>query len=160
MADSEQRMDGVRATRRAVLGGAAAIGAGVALSACSGPEVGDATDTATSPEGGTTGSTGAATSGAGGSAVAATTDVPVGSGIIIAAAKAVITQPESGEFRAFSSICTHKGCPVTKIAGDTISCACHGSQFSTTDGAVKHGPATQPLASRVVSEKDGELFLS
>ncbi|HUQ00084.1 MAG TPA: Rieske (2Fe-2S) protein [Aeromicrobium sp.] len=87
-------------------------------------------------------------------------DVPVGSGIIVASAKAVITQPKQGEFKAFSTTCTHKGCPVSKISGDTITCPCHGSQYSTADGSVKKGPATAPLAPLPMSEKDGQIFLS
>jgi Rieske Fe-S protein len=51
------------------------------------------------------------------------------------------------------------GCPVSKISGDTITCPCHGSQYSTVDGSVKKGPATQPLAPMKVTEKGGELFV-
>jgi Rieske Fe-S protein len=151
--DSEQAVDPNHTTRRAVLGGVAVLGAGAVLSACGAGD--EASDGTTEPAPVITSDSTASTA-----AVATTSDVPVGSGLIVATAKAVITQPKEGEFRAFSALCTHKGCPVSKIAGDTISCTCHGSQYSTTDGSVKKGPATEPLASRVVTEKDGELFVN
>ncbi|SDS10880.1 Rieske Fe-S protein [Friedmanniella luteola] len=76
----------------------------------------------------------------------ATADVPVGSGVILKDAKYVVTQPTEGEFKAFSSICTHMGCPVAEVQGETIMCKCHGSQFSIKDGSVVKAPATKPLA--------------
>ena len=76
---------------------------------------------------------------------AATSDVPVGGGVILENADYVITQPSKGEFKAFGKICTHQKCPVTEIAGGTINCECHGSRFSIEDGSVEDGPATQPL---------------
>jgi Rieske Fe-S protein len=153
VADPERAVDPNNTTRRAVLGGVAVIGAGAVLGACGAGE--DTSDGTTEPAPVITSDSTASTA-----AVAKTSDVPVGSGIIVATAKAVITQPKDGEFRAFSALCTHKGCPVSKIAGDTISCTCHGSRYSTADGSVKKGPATEPLALRRVTEKDGELFLS
>ena len=79
--------------------------------------------------------------------------------IIDTKAKAVVTQPTAGEFKAFDSTCTHKGCPVSKVEGDTISCTCHGSQYSIEDGSVKRGPATRGLTPVKVVQEDGELFL-
>ncbi|HJR90688.1 MAG TPA: Rieske 2Fe-2S domain-containing protein [Aeromicrobium sp.] len=142
-------------SRRDVLGGVTVIGAGVALGAC-GDSRGTAPTATTEPDPPASTDPGFDSR----SPVAKTGDVPVGSGLIVAAAKAVITQPKSGEFRAFSSVCTHKGCAVTKVSGDTISCPCHGSQFSTADGSVRKGPATDPLALRSVTVKGGELFLT
>ncbi|GAA1824113.1 Rieske (2Fe-2S) protein [Microlunatus capsulatus] len=76
----------------------------------------------------------------------AAADVPVGSGVILEDAKYVVTQPTKGEFKAFSSICTHQGCPVSEIQGDAILCNCHGSKFSIKDGSVLNPPASEPLA--------------
>lgn len=81
---------------------------------------------------------------AGGVTVAAS-DVPVGGGTIMADEKVVVTQPAEGDFRAFSAVCTHQGCPVQTITEGTINCPCHGSQFSVEDGSVVTGPATSPL---------------
>ena len=62
----------------------------------------------------------------------------------------MITQPTAGEFKAFSSICTHAACPVADVT-DTINCNCHGSKFSITDGSVVNGPAVTPLPARTVT---------
>ncbi len=83
-----------------------------------------------------------------GNLIAKTSDVPVGSGVIVG--DVVITQPVAGDFKGFSSRCTHKGCAVNKIADGTIDCPCHGSKFNL-DGTVAHGPATQPLEARAIS---------
>jgi Rieske Fe-S protein len=137
------------ASRRTILGGAAVIGIGAVLAACEGTDASGGGDSHAKPSNGAGGET----------SLGKTSDVPVGSGIIVADAKAVVTQPAAGEFKAFSSVCTHKGCPVSKIAGDTIMCTCHGSQFSTKDGSVVKGPATVALAALPITEKNGELFL-
>ena len=79
-------------------------------------------------------------------ALATTSQVPDGGGKIIDAERIVITQPQSGSFKAFSAICTHEGCFVDSVSNGTINCPCHGSKFSITDGSVVHGPATRPLA--------------
>ena len=49
------------------------------------------------------------------------------------------------DFKGFSAVCTHQGCPVSKIEGEDIVCTCHGSKFSIKDGSVVNGPATKPL---------------
>lgn len=79
-----------------------------------------------------------------------TADIPVGGGAIFSDAQAVITQPTAGEFKAFSSICTHARCPVTEVTS-TINCQCHGSKFALADGSVVNGPATAALAARTAT---------
>ncbi len=74
-------------------------------------------------------------------------DVPVGSGVILGVAKVVVTQPTEGDFKGFSSTCTHQGCQVSSVSDDAITCACHNSTFSIEDGSVLGGPATAPLPS-------------
>ncbi len=87
--------------------------------------------------------------GSGGPVTAKTADIPVGGGTIFSDAQAVITQPTAGEFKAFSSICTHARCPVTEVTA-TINCRCHGSKFALADGSVVSGPATTALPARTV----------
>ena len=83
-------------------------------------------------------------------------DVPVGSGTRIEDTY-VVTQPKDGEFFAFSSVCTHQGCQVTRVTEEAIICPCHSSHFSVTTGEVMSGPAEEPLAKYEVSESGGTL---
>lgn len=114
--------------RKTVLVGATVGVAAVAVAACSrGSESSGSSPGSSTPAG---------------EVLAATSDVPVGSGTIVG--EVVVTQPAAGEFRAFSAVCTHTGCLVNKVADGTIDCPCHGSRFSL-DGAVVNGPAEKPL---------------
>ncbi|WP_329123103.1 Rieske (2Fe-2S) protein [Streptomyces sp. NBC_01353] len=80
-----------------------------------------------------------------GAPLAKTADIPVGGGKVLDGQGVVITQPTAGEFKAFSSKCTHQGCAVSKVADGVITCPCHQSLFDASDGSVKGGPATSPL---------------
>ena len=51
----------------------------------------------------------------GGSVIASTADIPEGGGTVFGDQKVVVTQPEAGEFKAFSAICTHQGCTVGDV---------------------------------------------
>jgi Rieske Fe-S protein len=88
-----------------------------------------------------------ASPGSGGPVTVATSDIPVGGGKVFEAQQIVVTQPVAGTFKAFDATCTHQGCTVAKVAAGVITCPCHNSQFSATDGSVKAGPAPAPLAS-------------
>jgi Rieske Fe-S protein len=124
--------------RRTVIAAAGAAGLTVALTAC-GSDDGDG---------------GGSETGAG-TVLGRTSEVPEGGGKVFGDAKVVVTQPTAGEFKAFSAICTHQRCTVKDIANDTITCPCHGSQFSATDGSVKKGPATRALpAAKIAVEGD------
>ncbi len=140
-------------TRRAVLGGVAAVGAGAVLAACGSDEP--------------TGSTGGdATSGdSGGDApaggeIGTTADVPVGGGTVFQKEKIVVTQPTEGDFKAFTAVCTHQGCTVGSVNGDTIQCNCHGSQYNAADGTVKKGPAPKALAPKDITVEGDKLIVS
>ena len=78
--------------------------------------------------------------------LAGTADIPVGGGKILTDKKIVITEPQSGTFKAFTAVCTHQGCIVDSVSGGTINCPCHGSKFSIVNGSVVNGPAPSPLA--------------
>ena len=94
-----------------------------------------------------------------GTVLGATSDIPVGGGAIYAAAKVVVTQPASGQYKAFSAVCTHVGCIVNKVTNGTIDCPCHGSEFKITNGAVVTGPAPSPLPARQIKIVDGHVIL-
>ena len=135
-------------SRRQTLTGAAALGSVPLLAACGGDSGGDS--------GGGDGST-AAEQPAAGTTLGPTSDVPVGGGAIYADEKIVVTQPADGQFKGFSSICPHQGCPVTEVKNGTINCTCHGSKFSIEDGSVVNGPAKSPLSAIPVSVEGAEI---
>jgi 3-phenylpropionate/trans-cinnamate dioxygenase ferredoxin component len=66
-----------------------------------------------------------------------------------------------GNLYAFDDTCTHAGCSLAsgKLDGTTVTCACHGSQFDVTSGAVLRGPAKRPVRSRSV-KVEGENLLA
>jgi Rieske Fe-S protein len=136
-------------TRRAVLAGAAGITAVTVLAAC-----GD--------DGDDSGSTGdSSTGGAAAGVLATKADIPVGGGKIFKdGGGVVVTQPEAGKFKAFSSICTHQSCVVTDVAAGAINCKCHGSVFSAADGSVKNGPATKGLAEKTLKIDGDNISLA
>jgi Rieske Fe-S protein len=117
-------------SRRTVLGGTAALCVGAPLlAACGSDDAGGDSDVQLP---------------AAGTKLSTTAEVPVGGGIILVDEGLVVTQPEEGTFKAFSSKCTHQGCVVTKVT-ETIDCPCHNSKFSLSDGSPQSGPATSPL---------------
>ncbi|KRD12042.1 hypothetical protein ASE48_31655 [Mycobacterium sp. Root265] len=112
------------ARRHVLVGAGAVVGAG-ALVACAGSE--DEPAAAQAETG----------------VLAATSEVPVGSALIVDGI--VLTQSKAGEFTGFSAVCPHAGCAVSKVDGAKVLCPCHGSTFGL-DGAVISGPAREPLA--------------
>jgi nitrite reductase/ring-hydroxylating ferredoxin subunit len=80
-----------------------------------------------------------------------TSEIRVGGGKIFAPQQIVVTQPVKGTFKAFSSICTHLGCPVASVANGTINCDCHGSKYAIKDGSVVNGPAPRPLPPKQIT---------
>ena len=93
----------------------------------------------------------------GGAAKVATSDVPVGGGTVLADQQVVVTQPAKGQFKAFTAVCTHQGCLVSKVEGGEIVCPCHLSHFSIKDGSPVSGPATAALAARTVTVTGGQI---
>ncbi|MDQ4051233.1 MAG: Rieske (2Fe-2S) protein [Actinomycetota bacterium] len=127
-------------SRRIVFQGLGALGVAVALAACGGDD-GGGSDKA--PEAG--------------APLAAVDEVPVGGGIILGDQGIVITQPTEGEFKGFTSVCTHQGNTVTSVADGVIACSFHGSSFSAETGDVEGGPAPRPLAEVAVRVEGDQI---
>ncbi len=151
------------ATRRGVLAGVGLVGLAGAITACGGgsssSQAGGAGTTqaasASTPAAGSIASAGGGAAGA----LTTTSDIPVGSGKIFTSQQVVVTQPVSGEFKAFSAVCTHMGCIVNQVSDGTIDCPCHGSQYSIKTGDVVGGPAPKPLPAKQIKVTGDSIFL-
>jgi Rieske Fe-S protein len=167
--EPQQDTPATRATRRGVLAGVGLVGLAGAVSACGsgGPSASSASISTSAPPAtgaasapsSASGAGGGSTAGAQGSALATTSEIPVGSGKIFTSEKIVVTQPNSGDFKAFSAVCTHMGCIVSTISNGTIDCPCHGSQYSISTGAVVGGPAPSPLTAQAIKVTGSNIFL-
>lgn len=124
--------------RRQALGVAGVAACGVALTACG-------SDAKAEP-----------VAGIKGQELAKTSEVPVGGGKVVTEWKIVVTQPTEGVFKAFSAVCSHRGCTVASPQRDVMTCPCHGSEFAADTGKAVKGPATAPLLEyRVAIKGDG-----
>lgn len=130
-------------SRRLVFQGMGALGVACVLAACGGGD--DA-------------SSGGGAVPEADAALVATAEVPVGGGVVLSEANLVVTQPTAGEFKAFTTACTHTGTPVNEVDGAEIVCPNHGSRFSIEDGEALVGPATSPL-SEVAVKVEGDQVL-
>jgi len=150
-----------------------------ATSATSAADTSTASSSAAASGAGSTASSSAASSGAGSSAAPTsaaarasapaakaagftvpTSKVPVGSGAYFVDDAVVITQPTAGQFKAFSSVCTHNGCPVTMFSGAKMICPCHGSEYSIKDGSVLTGPAPTGLKPKTVTVQGSSVVVA
>jgi Rieske Fe-S protein len=135
-------------SRRRVLGLAATAGGGsLLLAACGGGggSAGGASDPARSK-------------GGSGTTLVATSRVPVDGGVVLDGPQVVVTQPTSGTFKAFTAVCTHQQCLVGSVKNGLITCPCHGSQYSASDGSVQRGPAQAPLSEIAVTVTNGQII--
>jgi nitrite reductase/ring-hydroxylating ferredoxin subunit len=143
----------LHASRRNMLAGLAAAGVALPVIAACGGGGGDVSGSTADSGGSPSGKT---SSGGG----IKTSDIPVGGGRIFPDEKLVVTQPSSGDFKAFSAVCTHAGCVVSRVADGTIDCPCHGSKYSIEDGSVEDGPAPKPLPEKTVTVVGDTLTVS
>jgi len=96
----------------------------------------------------------------GGAAIAQASEVAPGSAVMFkdGGQDAVLVHLESGDFVAYSALCTHQACPVAYQKG-RLACPCHGSVFDPASGAeVVSGPAQSPLEEIPVEVRGGEVF--
>jgi nitrite reductase/ring-hydroxylating ferredoxin subunit/uncharacterized membrane protein len=72
----------------------------------------------------------------------------------------VVARTESG-WVAFDDRCTHRGGPLSDgaLACGTVQCPWHGSQFDVTTGAIRRGPATEPISTFEIEERNGRLYI-
>ena len=69
----------------------------------------------------------------------------------------------NGRIYGVDAHCTHVGGPLDRgtVENGAVTCPLHGSQFDLVTGAVRRGPATQPVrAYRVRQEPDGLVLES
>jgi Rieske Fe-S protein len=98
----------------------------------------------------------------GGKAIAETSEVAPGSALQFkdSGSPAVLVHLDSGDFVAYSAVCTHQGCTVAYKNGQ-LACPCHGSVFDPANGAeVVAGPAPRPLPKIPVKVSGGEVFMA
>jgi cytochrome b6-f complex iron-sulfur subunit len=149
------------------LGSALGVGAAVAsLAACggsgssgdSGSSGGKQDDSGESKKAGSSAAGGGAQSG--GAAIARESEVAPGSAVEFkdGGQDAVLVHLESGDFAAYSAVCTHQGCTVAYQKGQ-LACPCHGSVFDPANGAeVVTGPAQSPLPEIPIEVKGGQVL--
>jgi nitrite reductase/ring-hydroxylating ferredoxin subunit/uncharacterized membrane protein len=72
----------------------------------------------------------------------------------------LIGRVEDG-YCAVADRCTHRGGSLTDgtLTCGVVQCPWHGSQFDLRDGTVRHGPASEPIATYAVWEREGRLTL-
>ena len=147
---STQELEYKLSRRNALVAGATATAGVLALSACA------------------EGSSGGGGGGGNGAAepesptdIAAVSEVPVGKAAKLTkgGVTVIVSQPENGVFKAFSSTCTHQGCQLNVQNNSQFVCPSHGFQFALADGAVKGGPAESPLKFYKAEVKDGRIIV-
>jgi nitrite reductase/ring-hydroxylating ferredoxin subunit len=65
----------------------------------------------------------------------------------------------AGTFYAFGDTCTHMGCSLAEgaLRKTIVTCACHGSEFDVSSGAVLQGPAEGPVQTYETRVEGGDL---
>jgi nitrite reductase/ring-hydroxylating ferredoxin subunit len=146
-------------SRRDVLCGllVAIVAPGAVVAACSSSSDSSGTSSGTTGDTGTSAGSGSSSSG-----LTALADVPDGGGLIVdnpSGGKVLIVRTGT-EVKAYNAACTHMGTIVDAPVDGVSTCPNHGSQFSTTDGSVKKGPATTPLPTINVKVDGDQVVLA
>jgi cytochrome b6-f complex iron-sulfur subunit len=78
----------------------------------------------------------------------------------ISGKRVLVLQNAAQEIRAVDAKCTHEGCTVQYLPGESaIWCACHNARFDL-DGQVVSGPAPRPLPKYAAErQEDGGILL-
>ena len=66
----------------------------------------------------------------------------------------------NGEIKAYSLLCTHKGCPIMyRASSKSFRCPCHFSEFDAElNGQMIIGQATENIPEILVKVKDGNII--
>jgi len=175
-ASKESTLDKEYISRKGFIRLAAMVGASSAmasvLSACGGGGQGGAgsnggEQSTQASGGGQTATTQAAGPSVGrGEAIAQQSEVPANSAVAFTdtdlGQPGVLVHLQSGDFVAYSAVCTHKGCTVDyQPDSQELVCPCHGSIFDPAqDASVVQGPATTPLPKIDTAEQNGGIVLT
>jgi nitrite reductase/ring-hydroxylating ferredoxin subunit len=146
-------------SRRDVLCGllVAIVAPGAVVTACASGDDTSGSSSGTTGGSGTSPGTGSSPSG-----LTALADVPDGGGLVMDnpnGGKILIVR-NGNEVTAYNAACTHMGTPVDAPVDGVATCPNHGSEFSTTDGSVKKGPATSPLPTVNVAVEGDQVVLA
>jgi uncharacterized membrane protein/nitrite reductase/ring-hydroxylating ferredoxin subunit len=81
--------------------------------------------------------------------------------IRVASRRLVLARTKEG-YVAFDDRCTHRGGSLAGgvMIGGVVQCPWHGSQFDCRSGAVKAGPAEEPISTYRAREQEGKVTLT
>jgi 3-phenylpropionate/trans-cinnamate dioxygenase ferredoxin subunit len=73
-----------------------------------------------------------------------------------------IAHCDDGTFHAVADTCSHEEFPLSDgtVAGCTIECAWHGSEFDLRTGEALNLPAVEPVPVYPVEVRDGDVYVS
>lgn len=78
-----------------------------------------------------------------------TSEIPVGRlAVVDVRGTRIAVTNVGGTYYAFDDTCTHEQCSLAEegdLAGTTITCTCHGSEFDVRTGKVLAPPASVPV---------------
>jgi cytochrome b6-f complex iron-sulfur subunit len=82
--------------------------------------------------------------------------------IVPVSGQRVIVLQAADQLHAFSAKCTHEGCTVTFLPGQSVIwCPCHDGRFDDVNGRVLSGPPPRPLTKYIAQRQpDGGIVIS
>ncbi|HVF40422.1 MAG TPA: Rieske 2Fe-2S domain-containing protein [Gemmatimonadaceae bacterium] len=99
-----------------------------------------------------------------GSAVARLTEIPEEGVLAVTTADGhrICLVRHRGQVSAMSNNCTHQDFEMSLgdvLPDGTIQCAWHGARFDCVSGAVRQGPASDPIPMYEVTIRDNQVFV-
>ena len=98
--------------------------------------------------------------------LASSSEIPTGTVKVFQAGRttglvaSIVLIRDSAGLRALAAECPHAGYLVQDNGGGQLICPAHNSLFSAKDGELLRGPSSYGLSSYVVTETDGNIFLT